>query len=223
MPDRVRILAFGAAFLATASGGRAPVKAASPSASPSLQPVRRADLVVTSGTIDGDQELRLRDPTIRATVGLVPRSGIEAKLVYLGPSAVSVPLASGELRRQFGFKLRAHDGCNVVYVMWHIEPDVGLHVSVKSNPDAGGGDCGDRGYASVAPSWTRAALPPLVIGGRRTLSARIVGSELQVDADGAAAWRGTLPAQAFAFDGPVGIRSDNGQFNVSLRVTPAGS
>jgi hypothetical protein len=189
---------------------------------PTWQAIRRSDLIVTSGTIGGDSELRLRDPTIRATVGVAPRSGIEAKVTYLAPSAVSAPLASGELRRQFGFKLRAKDGCNVVYAMWHIEPDAGIHVSVKTNPDAGT-DCGDRGYENVTASSARSDLPPLAVNQKRTLTARIVGSELQVDVDGAAAWRGTLPAQAFAFDGPVGIRSDNGQFNVSLRVTPSGS
>jgi hypothetical protein len=189
---------------------------------PTWQQVRRADLVVTSGTVSGDPELRLRDPTIRAMVGQAPRSGIEAKLVYLGASAVSAPLASGELRRQFGFKLRAKDGCNVVYAMWHVEPDAGIHVSVKSNPDAGA-DCGDRGYENVTASSARGDLPPLAVNQKRTLTARIVGGELEVDVDGAAAWRGTLPPQAFAFDGPVGIRSDNGQFNVTLRVTSTGS
>jgi hypothetical protein len=190
---------------------------------PTWQIARRSDLIVTSGTISGDPELRLRDPTIRATVGTAPRSGIEAKLTYLGPSAVSVPLASGELRRQFGLKLRSKDGCNVVYAMWHIEPGAGIHVSVKSNPDAGSSDCGDRGYDNVTASWARSDLPPLAVNQKRTLTARIVGSELQVDVDGAAAWRGTLPPQAFAFDGPVGLRSDNGQFNVGLRVTSTGS
>jgi hypothetical protein len=41
---------------------------------------------------------------------------------------------------------------------------------------------------------------------------------LRVEVDGALAWRGTLPAEAFAFDGPVGIRTDNGRFAVDLRV-----
>jgi hypothetical protein len=31
---------------------------------------------------------------------------------------------------------------------------------------------------------------------------------------------GALAAEAFAFDGPVGIRSDNGDFDAELRVLP---
>ncbi len=184
-----------------------------------LVAVRRSDLVVTSGGIEGDQPLRLRGPTVRATVGRVPRSTIEATFVYLGPTQATAPLASGELRRQVGLKLRAHDGCNVVYVMWHLAPDARLHVSVKSNPDAADGDCGDGGYQNVAPSWTMTDLRPLAVGEKRTLKARIVGAELQVDVDGESAWRGALPATAFAFDGPVGLRSDNAQFDVALRVS----
>ena len=37
----------------------------------------------------------------------------------------------GELRRQFGLKLRAQDACNLVYVMWRIEPASKLVVSIK--------------------------------------------------------------------------------------------
>jgi hypothetical protein len=43
------------------------------------------------------------------------------------------PLASGELRRQIGLKLQAEDTCNLIYAIWHIEPDAMVAVSVKRN------------------------------------------------------------------------------------------
>lgn len=183
------------------------------------QTVSHDSLVVTSGRIDGTDELGFRTPMIRATVGLLARTAIEMEFMYLGPTTETAPFASGEIRRQIGIKLRAHDGCNVVYVMWYVEPQAGLHVSVKSNPDLGTGDCQDRGYQNAAPTWSRANVRPVAAGEKRMLAARIVGSELQVAVDGEPAWRGRLPPQAFAFDGPVGVRSDNGQFIVTVRVS----
>jgi hypothetical protein len=103
--------------------------------------------------------------------------------------------------------------------MWHIEPSAGLHVAVKTSPgQSRHEECADRGYVPVVPSESRRDLPPIRVGERRTLSARIEGAVLRVEVDGALAWRGTLPAEAFAFDGPVGIRTDNGRFAVDLRV-----
>ena len=188
----------------------------------SWQTVRRDALVVTSGRIEGTEELGFRTPTIRATVGVVARSAIEMDFRYLGPTIETAPFASGEIRRQIGLKLRAHDGCNVLYVMWHIEPQAGLHVSLKANPELGSTDCHDHGYQTIAPAWSLAEVRPVTVGETRTLAARIVGAELQVTVDGAPAWRAPLPPLAFAVDGPVGVRSDNGQFSVILRVPGMG-
>ena len=33
-------------------------------------------------------------------------------------------------------------------------------------------------------------------------------------------WEGELPAEALTFDGPVGLRTDNGRFDVELLSTP---
>ena len=63
-----------------------------------------------------------------------------------------MPLASGEMRRQFGLKLRAEDACNLVYAMWRIEPESKLVVSVKSNPGQHtSAQCGNRGYQNIKP------------------------------------------------------------------------
>jgi hypothetical protein len=186
-----------------------------------LTPVVPRDLIVTSGTIaaDGDR-LLLRVPTIRATLGRVPRAAVEASFVYRGPTTATAPLASGEIRRQVGLTLRAQDGCNVVYVMWHVAPTAGIHVSVKSNPgQTDSAVCGDHGYITLTPSWARTDLAPIGVGQARVLRATIVGTELRVDADGAPAWRAVLPTAAFAFDGPVGVRADNAELDVTLRAS----
>lgn len=202
------------ACASTLNGG---VAAASP---PRWEPVAIADLTVTSGRIDtAGGALALRTPTIRALVGTAPRRAIEASFVYRGPTEETAPLASGEPRRQFGLKLRARDTCNVVYVMWHVAPTVGIHVSVKSNPEVRGhADCGDRGYVNLVPTCSRPDLRPISVGARRTLTATLAGDELAVLADGALVWNGKLPTSALAFDGPVGIRTDNGVFDVVVRV-----
>ncbi len=192
-----------------------------------LQAISADDLVVTSGRVvsaGAHGLLALRDPVIRALVGTAPRRSIEIAFTYLGPTARTEPLASGELRRQIGVKLRARDTCNVVYAMWHVEPDAGLHVSVKTNPRSRThAACGADGYAGVPPVWTRSDLPPIRTGHRRTLTAILDGDELVLNVDGAPAWRGRLPASALAFDGPAGLRSDNGEFDLVLSAGPPAS
>ncbi len=180
------------------------------------------DLVVTSGWIEpGSHSLPLtvRAPMMRAEVGHLPISSVGITFVYRGPTRAILPLASGELRRQVGLKLRAHDTCNVVYVMWHIEPTIGLHVAVKSNPLAHTHlECKDGGYQNVQPEFSRPDLAAVRVGEPRSLSARIDGLTLTVTVDGALAWRGDLPNSALAFDGPPGIRSDNAELDVAIHA-----
>jgi hypothetical protein len=195
-----------------AAGGAAPA--------PALVPIEARELAVTSGelTPDGPRRFSIRSPTLRAELGRAPRSAAELAFVYQGPTHDDRPLASGELRRQIGLKLRAQDGCNVVYVMWHIEPSPGIVVSVKSNPgQSRHTECGDRGYSVLEPtaSTPAAAIAP---GQQHVLGAEIRDRVLLVKTDGEQSWRGELPPTAFEFDGPVGVRSDNGEFSVELRA-----
>ena len=87
------------------------------------------DLHVTNGVVTAlrNGALAIDTPSSRAVVRTAPVSGAdqaaEIRFRYVGPSKADKPLASGELRRQIGLKLRAADSCNVVYVMWHIAPD----------------------------------------------------------------------------------------------------
>lgn len=180
--------------------------------------VRRVEPVITtSGQLErgADGALHTQSPVMRATFGTEPHHQIELRFVYEGPSPDAQPLASGELRRQLGVKLRALDTCNVVYVMWHIEPSKGLEVSVKSNPgQSEHRQCGDRGYSFVAPAFEAPPLPPIRAGEPRRLRVELRGQWLRAWVDDRLQWEGTLPDQALRFDGPAGIRSDNSRFKV---------
>ena len=136
--------------------------------------------------------------------------------------ATTAPLANGELRRQIGLKLRAMNTCNVVYVMWHVDPSPGVFVSVKRNLGASTHEqCGARGYDNIPPEESAKAAP-LDRDRPHVLRADLEGSSLRVTADGVVVWRGHLPIEVFAIDGPAGIRSDNGTFDFELRV-PGGA
>lgn len=185
-----------------------------------LVAVDALELVVTSGEIESvtDGGFSNRSPTLRAWLGRSPRSAAELDFVYHGPTASDAPLASGELRRQIGLELRAQDSCNVLYVMWHISPEPGLVVSVKSNPgQTRHAECGARGYSFLQPITSDP--PPLVEPGEpHVLAAAIRGRRLHVSTDGKETWVGELPVTVFQFDGPVGIRSDNAEFSATLRA-----
>jgi hypothetical protein len=185
-----------------------------------LVAVAPSELSATSGQLVALAGARfaISSPTLRAELGRAPRSVAELAFEYRGPTASDNPLASGELRRQIGLKLRAQDSCNVLYVMWHIEPSPGIVVSLKSNPgQTRHAECGDRGYAILQPDSSVPA-PAVEPGQPHVLRAVIRGHELRVTVDGAASWVGELPEAAFSFDGPVGLRSDNGEFNAELRA-----
>jgi hypothetical protein len=153
---------------------------------------------------------------MRAEVASGPARTVEARLRYLGPSKGTTRLASGELRRQFGFKLRAANTCNVVYVMWHIEPDAKLAASVKSNPRLTKHvECDAHGYRNLKPA-RQSPVAPLRPGEWRRLRASLAGEVLTVSVDGDLVWQGEIGPDGMAFDGPVGMRSDNGRFEVEL-------
>jgi hypothetical protein len=183
--------------------------------------VEPSSVHVESGGVGaaGPFTLALRKALVRAVVPGSRGSAAQMDFTYRGPSQDVAPLASGELRRQIGFKLRSQDTCNVITVMWHVAPTTGLHVQVKSNPgQRTHQECRDRGYRRV-DAIRRSEVPPIRIGARRSLAAFIQGNELHVLADGRLVWEGALPSEAFAFDGPAGIRSDNGEFDVDLWAT----
>jgi hypothetical protein len=89
---------------------------------------------------------------------------------------------------------------------------------VKHNPGKSTHEaCGDGGYINVQPA-TSAPLPKLRPNERHVLRSEIAGTTLRVLVDGKVVWSGPFPAQAFTFNGPAGVRSDNGIYDFDLRV-----
>ncbi len=206
---------FALALTVSAPAGAAP---SLPSGAPvdGMERVGPADLRVESGAVSPSGTVfQLRRPMIRA---LVRGGDSSARLdfLYLGPSHETALLASGELRRQIGIKLRARDTCNVVYVMWHVAPSHGIHVEAKLNPESRThAECHDRGYRRVDPTF-HSPVSPIAEGTRHSLVASVDGRDLRVLADGELAWSGLLPPEILHLQGPLGFRSDNGEFDIEL-------
>ncbi|HYV66358.1 MAG TPA: hypothetical protein VE964_08945 [Myxococcales bacterium] len=179
------------------------------------------DLRVTEGKLLPGMGgvLRIEEPKVRAVARGPTGPVAELRFTYLGPTSREEPLSSGEMRRQIGLKLRAEDGCNLLYAMWRIAPRPGLVVSLKRNPGQhSSGDCGASGYTNLRPRRGSPA-PPLEPGARHSLRAELKGNELMVLLDGAPAWEGALPPEALSLRGPSGLRSDNGRFEFELFVS----
>jgi hypothetical protein len=187
-----------------------------------LIPVPLSRLCVTEGTLESRPhgQFGITVPKLRAVLSATGKQEIEARFVYQGPTAKTAPLGSGAVREQFGLKLRAEDGCNLVYAMWRFAPEPSLVVQVKSNPTLHSSqDCGNGGYSTVTPQRTAPVQAP-EIGARQRLSTTLEGAALRVLIDGKPVWEGTLPPEALAVDGPVGIRSDNAQLDLALFAPP---
>jgi hypothetical protein len=185
---------------------------------PALQRIDRGHLCVTNGVVAAlaGGRLAVDTPSSRAIVQAGTENAAdqvaEIRFQYLGPSQDSRPLASGELRRQIGLKLRAQDGCNLIYAMWHIAPDAGVAVSIKRNAGLQTNrQCGARGYINFKPQ-DRGDLPPIRPGEVHQLRAELHGKDLTITADGKVAWQGPLNSEMALPVGPPGFRSDNARY-----------
>lgn len=178
-----------------------------------LVPIHRDQMCVTKGAIEeSGEKLDVTVPEMRAVVDYPTRSVAEARFTYLGPTPKDKPLGSGEIRRQFGLKLRAANGCNLVYAMWRIKPKQELVISEKLNPgQTTSAECGTHGYRNMTPTRSL-KLPQLKEGESHTMWAKIDGSAMKVFIDGKLRWEGTLDKEALALEGPSGVRTDNGRF-----------
>jgi hypothetical protein len=197
---------------------------------PALQRIDRNDLCVTNGTVSmlPGGRLAIDTPSSRAVVRAAAENTAdqvaEIRFRYMGPTQISKPLASGELRRQIGLKLRAEDTCNLIYAMWHIEPDATVAVSIKRNVGMHTHEqCHAGGYVNFK-AQRRVDLPPIRPGETHTLRAELHGSDLTVTADGKMAWQGTFGNELASLDGPSGFRTDNARFEFEYYVgSPAKS
>jgi hypothetical protein len=184
----------------------------------SLKPVSLAELCVTEGSIEqsSNNQLQVSVPNMRAYLTAFTPQREEARFTYGGSTGNEKPLGSGEIRRQFGLKLHAEDACNLVYVMWRIDPDKKIVVSVKSNPGQHtSAECGNRGYTNIKAAHS-APTPVANAGETHTLRAEMAGAALSVYADEKLVWQGSMGADAAALSGPVGVRSDNAALQFEL-------
>jgi len=203
-----------AGMRSAAAGARAPGTGGS------ARTVDRRDLCVSAGEIEqlAGHRLGIEEPGVRAVVLADTPQAAEIRFTYRGPSTGTKPLASGEVRRQIGLKLRAQDSCNLLYVMWWIEPRNAIAVSIKRNPgQRTHEDCGARGYVNMK-ARRRSPAPRIERDSTHTLRAELLGRELRVWSDGAPVWEGALPAEVEDFDGPVGLRSDNVRMELAYSV-----
>jgi hypothetical protein len=186
--------------------------------------VQQGQLCVTEGTIEvaAKGKMSVGAPKMRAYLAEPSAQAVEMRFLYLGATSGESPLASGEMRRQLGLKLRSQDPCNLVYVMWRIEPENELVVSVKRNPkDHTSTACGTRGYKNIKPAH-KDSLPGLQPGETHTLRAEMADDILRVFADHREVWTGNLRLDAHGLVGPVGIRTDNVHLEFDLKAGAAG-
>jgi hypothetical protein len=184
----------------------------------SFERIDRKSLCVTNGAVTErpNGQLAIDTPSSRAVLGgavdKAADQAAEIRFRYIGPSQATKPLASGELRRQIGLKLRAQDTCNLIYAMWHIEPDAVVAVSIKRNVGMNTHEqCGAHGYINIK-AQKRIDLTPIRPGETHALRAELHGNMLTVTADGKPAWQGALGNATQFPVGPPGLRTDNARF-----------
>jgi hypothetical protein len=170
-----------------------------------------AELCVTTGSskIGGKIEKPMR-AVAKGTDG----EGASLTFTFNGELENMKKLDSGAVRRQIGLKLRAENGCNLIYVMWRLDPKPMILAQVKRNP----GQKDHKGCGSGGYKWVKAKEqhepPSLTVGTKYTLRAEIENEELSVFVDDTLYWRGALPASVRDLRGPAGIRSDNLAFDL---------
>ena len=121
-------------------------------AAPSIavQPVPSDRMCVTHGVMQGTE---VSDPTFRAVSTTSAGDAAELTFKMHDWPVQTRALRSGDVRHQLGLKLRAADGCNLVYVMWRLDPPrPSIEVQIKANPGSHTNDeCGTDGYTRVRP------------------------------------------------------------------------
>jgi hypothetical protein len=209
------------ALLLLAACAQARTEAAPRDHAPSIDvaPVDVANVCVTKGEL---AQRSVAVPTMRGYAIGAGGDAAQLTFTYRGETEDAAALASGDVRRQIGLKLRAANSCNVVYVMWRLDPRPALDVSVKANPGMTAHEqCGANGYTKVKP-YKKPYVPAFEFGQTHTLRAEIIGDELHAWVDGKLLWQGRLPETARSIQGPAGLRSDNVKFDLVELAAPHG-
>jgi hypothetical protein len=181
-----------------------------------------ADLCVTEGHVvaSAHGNLGVEVPKMRAYTKRLASDALELRFTYLGATETQEALGSGRTREQLGLKLHAEDPCNLIYIMWRIQPRSELVVSVKSNPGLHSSSaCSNHGYRNVRPRMS-GVLPRLKPGDAHRLSVEMRGRQLTVLVDDVPTWQGAVDDSAAHLQGPAGVRSDNVHFEFLLAASP---
>lgn len=185
-----------------------------------LAPVARDALCLTRGAL---VKSVIEQPTMRGYARGAGGDAAQLTFTYRGESTESRALASGDVRRQIGLKLRAQDSCNVIYVMWRLDPRPKIDVSIKANAGkAAHEQCGADGYTKVR-SRAKYFVPAYEHGSTHTLRAEIAGDDILAWIDGRLVFQGRLPDAARSISGPAGLRSDNIAFDLVELSAPSGT
>ena len=176
-----------------------------------LPTVAPSELCVTKGKLPADG--KVTEPTVRAVAIKTTGDAAALEFTFRGNTEKVRELASGQERHQLGLKLRAEDGCNLVYVMWRTDTPK-LDVSIKLNPGmTTHAECGANGYTKIKASKS-IPVPALEVGASHVLQAEIVDSDLFAWVDGKVVWQGRLPEAVRLLAGASGFRSDNVVFDL---------
>jgi hypothetical protein len=182
-----------------------------PTLAQSANPVDRSQVCVTNGEIvkQSVDKFVIESPSSRAVVKSSDDDFAAIEFEYLGPTSNDATSASGTIVRQLGLKLHARDSCNVIYVMWNTDPDIGVRISTKINPTKSGhAQCGRKGYKLIHQSKP-GEIPAIRIGEARRLEATLKDRIMTVKIDDMAVWHGDVGADAVKSAGYSGIRTDN--------------
>ena len=177
----------------------------------SMNAVDATQVCVTNGEIakHGGGSFMIEGPSSRAVVKSSNDDFAAIEFEYLGPTSKDAALASGRIVRQLGVKLHARDSCNVIYVMWNTDPEVGVQISTKINPTKSThAQCGVKGYKLIYESKP-GEISAIRVGERRRLEASLNDRKLTVKIDDKDVWHGDIGADAVKSSGYSGIRTDN--------------
>lgn len=215
----VAVAAAAAVAVAGCGGSRSEAAPRNHKPTIDVKPVAAENICVTKGSME---HTSVTEPTMRGYARGAGGDAAALTFTYRGESFETRELAGGQARRQIGIKLRAQDSCNVVYVMWRLDPKPKLDVSIKLNPMMKTHEeCGANGYAKVKPR-KKTFIPAFEYGKTHTLRTEIVGDDLFAWIDDKLLWQGTLPETARVLGGPAGVRSDNVKFDLVSLAAPVG-
>ena len=188
-----------------------------------VEPVSPGDLDVTSGKVRPLRSglLEIDHNSVRAVQkGRWAQNG-KIRFESRGQTAELKPFKSGIVKEQIGLKLRAMNGCNLVYVMWTLAPKEEITVRIKENPGkTESDDCENDGYTLL--NTYRVPKKKSARNGRTSrLQADFVSKghkhHVRVYVDNVRVLQVRIPHSFVAtVNGPVGLRSDNGRFRLRL-------